>query len=92
MVSDGIQRVVEEAVRPNGWGKAQLIEEKQLEGHLGPSFKGEAHLDWPDREERSALLAWLAADARKAIEIARRGLTRPARRAQIKSGGLAWPN
>ncbi len=74
LVSDGVQRVVEEAVRLKGWDKDQLIEEKQLEGHFGSSFKGEAHLDWSDREERSALLARLVADARKAIEIARRGL------------------
>ncbi len=74
LVSDGIQRVVEEAVRLKGWDKDQLIEEKQLECHFGSSFKGEAHLDWSDREERSALLARLVADARKAIEIARRGL------------------
>jgi hypothetical protein len=74
LVSDQIRRVVKEACDLKGWEKVSLVEEHGLGRHFGPSFKGSVELDWTDPEQRRVLVGQLVADARVALELAKRAL------------------
>jgi hypothetical protein len=74
LVSDAIRKVIEDACRLKGWDREEVIAEQGLGRHFGSSFKGESDLDWSEPEERRALLAQLVADARIALQLAKKGL------------------
>jgi len=74
LVSDAIRKVVKEACQLKGWEVDEVIAKQGLGRHFGSSFKGESDLDWSEREARRALLAQLVADARIALQLARKAL------------------
>jgi hypothetical protein len=74
LVSDQIRRVIDEACKLKGWEETSLVEEQGLGRHFGSSFKGSVDLDWTDVEQRRALVGQLVADARVALELAKRAL------------------
>jgi len=74
LVSDAIRRVIEDACWLKSWDREDVTAEQGLGRHFGSSFKGECELDWSDAGERRALLCQLVADARIALEVAKRAL------------------
>ncbi len=74
LVSDAIRKVVEDACRLKEWDRDELVAEQGLGRHFGSSFKGESDLDWSNAQERRALLAQLVADARVALQLAKKAL------------------
>jgi IS5 family transposase len=74
LVSDAIRKVIEDACRLKSWDREEVIAEQGLGRHFGSSFKGECDLDWSDAKERRALLGQLVADARIALQVAKRAL------------------
>lgn len=74
LVSDQIRRVIEHACVLKDWDQHALVEEHGLGRHFAASFKGAVELDWSDRKARRSLVWQLLADARVALELAKRAL------------------
>ena len=74
LISEQIRVVVEEACALKGWESEALVCEHGLGRHFEKSFKGAVELDWSDADEKRALVGQLVADARVALELAKRAL------------------
>jgi len=74
LISDQIRTVVQEACRLKDWDQAEVISTQGLSRHFGSSLKGSVELDWDDPTARRALIGQVVADARVALELARRAL------------------
>lgn len=74
LISEQIRVVVEEVCALKSWECESVVAEHGLGRHFGKSFKGSVELDWSDADEKRALVSQLVADARVALELAKRGL------------------
>jgi hypothetical protein len=74
LISEQIRVVIAEVCALKGWESEAVVAEHGLGRHFGKSFKGSVELDWSDAGEKRALVAQLVADARVALELAKRGL------------------
>ena len=74
LISEQIRVVVGEVCALKGWESEAVVAEHGLGRHFGKSFKGSVELDWSGAGEKRALVAQLVADARVALELAKRGL------------------
>lgn len=74
LISDQIRTVVQEACGLKDWDQAKVISRQGLGRHFGSSLKGSVELDWDDAAARRALIGQVVADARVALELARRAL------------------
>ena len=71
MLADGVVKLLRalaavEKITVKEWAKA-----RGYERHLASSIKGEAAIDWSDKQARSALLAGIVADADRLLELSR---------------------
>ena len=71
LLADGIVKLLRalaavEQAPVREWAKA-----REYERYLGSSVKGEAAIDWADRQARTALLAKIVADADRLLELSR---------------------
>ena len=71
LLTDGIVKLMRalvavEKITDREWAKA-----RGYERYLGSSVKGEAAIDWSDRQARAALLAGIVADADRLLELSR---------------------
>ncbi len=71
LISEGIRLLVKALARTKGQKPDEYARSQGLGRHLGSSIKGESQVDWADEGARSAFLAGLVADARRALELAR---------------------
>lgn len=72
LLGDGIVRVMRVLARQSGKPLEEWARAKDLAHYLGTSLKGEAGIDWEDKEARQALLSQLVEDAERVLEMARR--------------------
>jgi DDE family transposase/transposase-like protein DUF772 len=70
LISEGIRLLVKALARAKGQKPEEYARSQGLGRHFGSSIKGESQVDWDDEGARSAFLAGLVADARRAIELA----------------------
>ena len=86
LLADGIVQVARALARVDGkfvkeWGLAH-----DLEGYFGSSVKGEAGIDWDNKNERQAFLQKIVADADRLLAMARHAQGRfPAESSQRQS-------
>jgi Transposase DDE domain/Transposase domain (DUF772) len=72
LLADGIVRVMRVLARQSRQPLEEWARSKDLAHYLGSSVKGEAGIDWDDREARQVLLSQLVEDAERVLEMARR--------------------
>ena len=72
LMADGIVRVMRELARQNHEPLEKWARRQGLEGYLGSSLKGEAAIDWDDKEARQALLSKEVEDAGAVLQMASR--------------------
>jgi len=78
LIADGIVSVMRVLARQNHEPLQKWASRKGLEGYLGSSLKGEAAIDWDDKEARRALLSKEVEDAESVLEMARRARSQTA--------------
>jgi len=71
LISEGIRLLVKALAKAKGQKPDEYARNQGLGRHFGSSIKGESQVDWDDEGARSAFLAGLVADARRALELAR---------------------
>jgi hypothetical protein len=72
LIADGIVSLMRVLARQNHEPLQRWASRHGLEGYLGSSLKGEAAIDWDDKEARQALLNREVEDAESVLEMARR--------------------
>jgi hypothetical protein len=70
LISEGVRLLVKALARAKGQKPDEYARSQGLGRHFGSSIKGESQVDWDDEGARSAFLAGLVADARRAMELA----------------------
>jgi len=70
LISEGVRLLVKALARAKGQKPDEYACSQGLGRHFGSSIKGESQVDWDDEGARSAFLASLVADARRALELA----------------------
>jgi hypothetical protein len=70
LISEGIRLLVKALAKAKGQKPDEYARSHGLGRHYGSSIKGESQVDWDDEGARSAFLAGLVADARRAMELA----------------------
>jgi hypothetical protein len=70
LISEGIRLLVRALAKAKGQRPDDYARSQGLGRHFGSSIKGESQVDWDDEGARSAFLAGLVADARRAVELA----------------------
>ena len=78
LIADGIVSVMRVLARQNQEPLQKWASRKGLEGYLGSSLKGEAAIDWDDKEARRGLLSKEVEDAESVLEMARRARSQTA--------------
>ena len=70
LISEGIRLLVKALAKAKGQKPDEYARSQGWGRHFGSSIKGESQVDWDDEGARSAFLAGLVADARRAMELA----------------------
>ena len=70
-LADGIVQLVRALAQLKGINVGQWAKSQGYHRYLGSSVKGEAAIDWADRQARTALLAKIVADADRLLELSR---------------------
>src|SRR5215813_5309517 len=78
LIADGIVSVMRVLARQNHEPLQKWARRQGLERYLGSSLKGEAAIDWDDKEARRGLLSKEVEDAESVLEMARRARSRMA--------------
>ena len=71
LLSDGIVRLVRALAQLSGISVGEWAKSQGYARHLASSVKGEAAIDWADRQARAALLAGIVEDADRLLELSR---------------------
>ena len=71
LLADGIVKLARALAQLKGINVGQWAKSQGYHRYLGSSVKGEAAIDWSDRQARSALLAGIVADADRLLELSR---------------------
>ena len=86
LLADGIVQVARALSRVDGKGVKEWGLAHDLEGYFGSSVKGEAGIDWDNKNERQAFLQKIVADADRLLAMARHAQGRfPAESSQRQS-------
>ena len=86
LLADGIVQVARALARVDGKGVKEWGLAHDLEGYFGSSVKGEAGIDWDNKNERQAFLQKIVADADRLLAMARHAQGRfPAESSQRQS-------
>jgi hypothetical protein len=78
LIADGIVNVMRVLARQNHEPLEKWVQRQGLERYLGRSLKGEAAIDWDNKEARRALLSQEVEDAQSVLEMARRARSQTA--------------
>ena len=71
LLADGIVKLLRALAQLKGINVGQWAKSQGYHRYLGSSVKGEAAIDWSDRQARTALLARIVADADRLLELSR---------------------
>ena len=71
LLADGIVKLARALAQLKGINVGQWAKSQGYHRYLGSSVKGEAAIDWSDRQARAALLAGIVADADRLLELSR---------------------
>ena len=71
LLADGIVKLLRALAAVEQAPVSELAQARGYERYLGSSVKGEATIDWSDRQARAALLAGIVADADRLLELSR---------------------
>jgi hypothetical protein len=71
LLTDGIVKLLRALAQLKGINVGEWAQARGYERYLGSSVKGEAAIDWADRQARAALLAGIVADADRLLELSR---------------------
>ena len=71
LLADGIVKLARALAQLKGINVRQWAKSQGYHRYLGSSVKGEAAIDWSDRQARAALLAGILADADRLLELSR---------------------
>ena len=71
LLADGIVKLARALAHLNGISVGKWAKSQGYHRYLGSSLKGEAAIDWSDRQARAALLAGIVADADRLLELSR---------------------
>ena len=71
LLADGIVKLARALAQLKGINVGQWAKSQGYHRYLGSSVKGEAAIDWFDRQARAALLAGIVADADRLLELPR---------------------
>ena len=71
LLTDGIVKLLRALAQLKGINVGQWAKSQGYHRYLGSSVKGEAAIDWADRQARAALLAKIVADADRLLELSR---------------------
>ena len=71
LLADGIVKLARALAQLKGINVGQWAKGQGYHRYLGSSVKGEAAIDWSDRQARAALLAGIVADADRLLELSR---------------------
>ena len=71
LLTDGIVKLARALAQLKGTNVGQWAKSQGYHRYLGSSVKGEAAIDWSDRQARAALLAGIVADADRLLELSR---------------------
>ena len=71
LLADGIVKLLRALAQLKGINVGQWAKIQGYHRYLGSSIKGEAAIDWSDRQARKALLAEIVADADRLLELSR---------------------
>ena len=71
LLADGIVKLARALAQLKGINVGQWARGQGYHRYLGSSVKGEAAIDWSDRQARAALLAGIVADADRLLELSR---------------------
>ena len=71
LLADGVVKLARALAQLKGINVGQWAKSQGYHRYLGSSVKGEAAIDWSDRQARAALLAGIVADADRLLELSR---------------------
>ena len=71
LLTDGIVKLARALAQLKGINVGQWAKSQGYHRYLGSSVKGEAAIDWSDRQARAALLAGIVGDADRLLELSR---------------------
>ena len=71
LLADGIVKLLRAMAAVEQAPVREWAQAREYERYLGSSVKGEAAIDWADRQARTALLAKIVADADRLLELSR---------------------
>ena len=71
LLADGIVKLLRALAAVEQAPVREWAQAREYERYLGSSVKGEAAIDWADRQARTALLAKIVADADRLLELSR---------------------
>ena len=71
LLADGIVKLARALAQLKGINVGQWAKSQGYHRYLGSSVKGEAAIDWSDRQARAALLAGIVGDADRLLELSR---------------------
>ena len=71
LLADGIVKLLRALAAVEQAAVREWAQAREYERYLGSSVKGEAAIDWSDRQARTALLAKIVADADRLLELSR---------------------
>ena len=71
LLADGIVKLLRALAQLKGINVGRWAKSQGYHRYLGSSVKGEAAIDWSDRQARAALLAGIVADADRLLELSR---------------------
>ena len=82
LLADGIVKLLRALAAVEQAPVREWAQAREYERYLGSSVKGEAAIDWADRQARTALLAKIVADADRLLELSRQAQGELSRQAQ----------
>ena len=71
LLADGTVKLLRVLSQVEGISVGKWAQAREYKRYLGSSVKGEAAIDWADRQARTALLAKIVADADRLLELSR---------------------
>ena len=89
LLSDGIVRLARALAQLRGISVGEWAKSQGYARYLASSIKGEAAIDWADRQARAALLAGIVEDADRVLELSRQAQGNWQKTALSDSG--LWP-
>ena len=91
LLADGIVKLLRALAQLKGINVGEWAKIQGYHRYLGSSIKGEAAIDWSDRQARKALLAEIVADADRLLELSRQAQGELPEDSAERQGIGQWP-